>query len=50
MGYKKGGGAMQKELKLFGEKPKPKKANNDGKELVTLKEFLEMRKAGNKAD
>ena len=41
---------MRKELKLFGEKPKPKKADNKGKELVLLKDFFEMRKAGTKAD
>ena len=39
-----------KELKLFGEKPKPKKADNKGKELITLKEFFEMRKANSKVD
>lgn len=41
---------MRKELKLFGSKEKPKKAKNDKKELVTLKEFFEMRKAGKDAD
>ena len=41
---------MRKELKLFGEKPKPKKANSDGKELVLLKDFLAKRKASPKAD
>ena len=36
-----------KELKLFGEKPKPKPKKDDGKkkELLTLKEFMDKRKA-----
>lgn len=43
-----------KELRLFGEKPKPKKADNKGREVRLLsempKEFFKMRKADKNAD
>lgn len=39
-----------KKLMMWGEKPKPKKAENKGKELILLKEFFEMRKADKNAD
>lgn len=38
-----------KKLLMWGEKPQPKKAQNT-KELITLKEFFEKRKADCKAD
>lgn len=39
-----------KKLLMWNEKPQPKKAHNKGKELITLKDFFEKRKADCKAD
>ena len=35
---------MKKELKLFGEKPMPKKAQNNGKEVILLEEYFKTKK------